>query len=161
VIRNFFKIAFRNLLKYKTYSIVNILGLAVGLASCIIILLFVSYELSYDRHLPDHENIYRVTTRGIVGENNFHMALTPPPMAHTLVKDFPEVKNAARLMRTENMLIRANDNTNIFIESNFYWADSTFFDVFKYKMIYGDVRTALNEPHSVVLTARLAEKVFR
>ncbi len=160
MLNNFFKIAFRNLLKYKTYSIVNILGLAIGLASCIVILLYVNYELSYDRHLPDAENIYRVTTKGIVGENNFHMTLTPPPMAHTLVREFPEVKNAARIMRTENMLIRANNNTNIFIESNFFWADSTFFDVFQYNMIHGDVNNVLSNPHSVVLTARLAEKYF-
>lgn len=158
MLQNMIKITFRNLLKYKIYSTINIAGFAIGLASCMLILLYVNYELSYDSFYEDVENIYRVGTNGTIGENAINQAVTPPPMAHAMVDEYPEVINAVRIMPTENMLIRPADN--IFIENNFLWADSTFFEVFTYKLILGDRETVLSENHSVVLTEKTALKYF-
>ncbi|MFC2134490.1 ABC transporter permease [Bacteroidota bacterium] len=158
MLRNFFKIAYRNLVKHKIYTFINIAGFAIGLASCIIILLFVKYELSYDTFHKNADDIYRVAVRGVVGGNEFNQAITSPPMAAALVEDYPEVIKATRIMPTPNMLIRNKEI--IFIESNFFWADSLFFEVFSFPLILGDPTTVLDEDHTVVLTKSLAMKYF-
>lgn len=155
---NYFKIALRNFLKYKTNTFINIAGFAIGLASCILILLYVRYELSYDRFHEKADDIYRISVRGTVGGNEFNQAVTAPPMGHALVNDYPEVINAVRLQRSENMLIRNKEI--IFIENRFLWADSTFFEVFSYNLIFGDPETVLDAPHTIVLTEKLAKKYF-
>jgi len=158
MLKNFFKTAFRNLFKYRTYTIINIVGFAIGLASCITILLYVQYELSFDDFHKNADRIYRVSVKGLVGNNGFNMAVTAPPMAKALVDDYPEVINATRMQRADNMLIRTKDK--IFIENNFLWADSTFFEVFTYPLIFGEKNQVLTEPHTVVLTEKLAMKYF-
>lgn len=155
---NFFKIAFRNFIKHKTNTFINIAGFAIGLASCILILLYVSYELSYDRFHEKADDIYRISVRGTVGGNEFNQAVTSPPMGHALVNDYPEVLNSVRLQASDNMLIRNKEI--IFIENNFIWADSTFFEIFSYNMLYGNPETALDAPHTIVLTEKLAQKYF-
>lgn len=158
MLNNFFKIAFRNFSRFKIYTFVNITGFAVGLASCIIILLYVANELSYDRFHSNADRIYRVTINGLVGGNEFHHAVSAPPMAKALVDDLPEVINAVRLQPSENMLIRTGEE--IFIENRFLWADSTFFEVFSFPLIIGNPETVLDEHHTVVLTRKLAMKYF-
>ncbi|KAB2847129.1 MAG: FtsX-like permease family protein [Melioribacteraceae bacterium] len=158
MIKNFFKIALRNLLKYKTYTFINIAGLAVGLASCLIILLYVVNELSYDRFHENADDIYRVTIKGLIGNNEFHHAVSSPPMAKALVDDLPEVIEATRLQPSENMLIRTKDE--IFIENRFLWADTSFFKVFSFPLILGEPQKVLAEHHTVVLTEKLAMKYF-
>jgi len=158
MLKNYFKIAFRNLIRFKAYSLINIFGLAIGIASCIIILLFVSDELSYDKHNEKAEQIYRVHTRGKLLGNELNMAVSPTPLGETMVNDFPEVINSARLSYNANMLIRYNDN--VFNETRFFWADSTIFEVFTMQFIQGDPKTALDEPHTLVITESLAKKYF-
>ncbi|MBU1100227.1 MAG: ABC transporter permease [Bacteroidetes bacterium] len=158
MLNNTIKITLRNLLKYKIYSVINIAGFAIGLASCMLILLYVNYELSYDSFYEEGDNIYRVSVKGAIGENAINQAVTPPPMAHAMVDEYPEVINAVRVMPTKDMLIRPADN--IFIENNFLWADSTFFEVFTYKLLLGDRATVLSEHHTVVLTEKTALKYF-
>lgn len=158
MLRNFFKIAFRNFFKYKTNTFINIAGFSIGLASCILILLFVSYELSYDRFHEHADDIYRISVRGTVGGNEFNQAVTSPPMGHALMDDYPEVINFVRLQPSDNMLIRNKEI--IFIENNFLWADSSFFEVFSYNLLYGDASEVLDDPHTIVLTEKLALKYF-
>ncbi|MGB8317539.1 MAG: ABC transporter permease, partial [Ignavibacteriaceae bacterium] len=156
--RNYLKIAFRNLLKYKAYSFINILGLAVGITACIMILLYVNDELSYDKYNIKADRIYRFYGRAHMQGREFKMAVTPAPAGATLVHDYPEVVQYARLLPSSNMLIRYKDN--VFNENRFFWADSTLFDVFTIPFIEGNPKTALNQPHTVVLTESLAKKYF-
>ncbi len=161
MLSNFFKIAFRNILRNKIYSFINIAGFAIGLASCLIILIYVTYELSYDKFHDNADNIYRITVHGKLGDNEFNLASTPPPMAEVILDTYPEVINTVRIQPSENMLIRTgNESNENFIENDFIWADSSFFDFFTYKLILGENNTALAEPHTVVLTESTALKYF-
>ena len=156
--RNYLKIAFRNLLKYRAYSFINILGLAVGITACMMILLYVNDELSYDTYNVKAERIYRFYGRAHMQGREFKMAVTPAPAGATLVHDYPEVVQYTRLLPASNMLIRYKDN--VFNETRFFWADSTVFDVFTIPFTEGNPKTALNQPHTVVLTESLAKKYF-
>jgi putative ABC transport system permease protein len=158
MLKNYLKIAFRNLLKFKTYSLINITGLAVGVAACILILLYVKDELSFDKYNLKADRIYRVYTAGKLTGRDLDMIVTPAPLGQTFVHDFPEVVQYTRLMPNSNMLIRYKDN--VFNEKRFFWADSTIFDVFTIPFIEGNPKTALNQPHTVVLTESLAKKYF-
>ena len=158
MIKNYLKIAVRNLLKFKAYSFINISGLAIGIAACMMILLYIRDELSYDRFNKKADQIYRVHTYAKIAGNVSDLAVSPPPLGATLVHDYPEVIQYTRLMPNRTMLIKYKDN--VFNEENFYWADSTVFDVFTIPFIEGDPNTALTQPHTVVLTEKLAKKYF-
>ena len=156
--KNYFKIAFRNLIRFKAYSLINIFGLAIGIAACILILLFVRDELSYDKFNKNADRIYRVHSKGKLLGSDLNMAVSPAPLGETMVSDFPEVIKSTRLVYNANMLIRYKDN--VFNEMKFFWADSTIFDVFTMPFIQGNPKTALNEPHAIVLTETTAKKYF-
>ncbi|MEJ2636780.1 MAG: ABC transporter permease [Calditrichia bacterium] len=156
--QNFLKITFRNLLRQKGYTFINIAGLAIGLACCFLILLFVLDELSYDRHYNNHDRIYRVAVRGVVGNQELNIPQTSSLMARTLAEEYPEVEHATRLQHTPNMLVRYGDR--VFNETHFMWVDSNFFDVFSIPLLYGDPRTALKDDHTVVMTEETASKYF-
>ncbi len=158
MVRNYLKIAFRNLFKYKAYSLINILGLAVGITACIMILLYVNDELSYDNYNLKAERIYRLYGKVHMQGREFNMAVSPAPAGATLVHDYPEVVQYTRLLPSSNMLIRYKNN--VFIENRFFWADSTLFDVFTIPFIEGNPKTALDQPHTIVLTESLAKKYF-
>ncbi len=158
MIKNYLKIALRNLLKFKAYSFINVLGLAIGIAACMMILLYINDELSYDKFNTKADQIYRVHTDGKLAGHEINIAFSPQPLGETLVQDYPEVIQYTRLMPNRTMLIRYKDN--VFNESNFFWADSTIFDVFTIPFIEGDPKTALTQPHTVVLTEKLAKKYF-
>ena len=156
--RNYLKVAFRNIFKYKVYSFINIIGLSVGIAACILILLFVNDELSFDKNNVNYDKIYRVHTNASLSGREINIALSPQPLGKALMKDFPEVTAFTRLMPSRNMLIRYKHN--VFIETNFFWADSGTFKVFTIPFIKGNPDKALSEPHTVVLTESLAKKYF-
>ncbi len=156
--KNYLKIAFRNLLKQKTYSVINIVGLTIGMTCCLLIVLFVLDELSYDTHYEKAEQIYRVAVKSRFGNQDLDEAVTSELMAGTLVREYPEVLQATRIVPTPNMLVRYQDKT--FNETQFLWVDSTFFDVFPVRMLYGDMKTALKDHHTVVMTRATAEKYF-
>jgi putative ABC transport system permease protein len=159
MIRNFLKIAWRNLVKNRTYSIINITGLAVGLASFILIALYVVDELSYDRYNEKAERIYRVNSDIRFGGTELHLAVSSDPMGPTLKKDYPQVEEYTRIYASSgDKQVKKGDQ---FInEANVMHADSTFFSVFTIPALYGDTRTALNEPNTVVITATTAKKYF-
>ncbi|OGU33954.1 MAG: hypothetical protein A2068_14575 [Ignavibacteria bacterium GWB2_35_6b] len=158
MLKNYFKIAVRNLLKYKAYSFINIAGLAIGIACCILILLFVNDELNYDKFHKNYGNIYRVTLDSKIGNNEFIGAVTPTPMAEALVRDFPQVKAAAKFINFGFPVLRYGDK--VYSEEKMFWADSTIFDVFTVEFIKGEAKNALNQPNTMVMTEKMAKKYF-
>ncbi len=158
MLKNYLQVALRNLRNHKAYSLINIIGLAIGIACCILILLFVLEELSYDKFNREYGRMYRVQASVKLEGRDLDMAFAPAPAGVTLVNEFPEVIQYTRIMHTPNMLIRYKNN--MFNETRFYWADSTLFAVFTMHFIKGNPKTALVEPHSVVLTESLAGKYF-
>ncbi|UCC40319.1 MAG: ABC transporter permease, partial [Candidatus Aminicenantes bacterium] len=162
MIRNYLTVALRNIRKHKGYSLINIVGLAVGIASCLLILFFVQSELSCDRFHEKAERVYRVGFKFHVGTNQFDAALGPCPLADALVRDFPEVESAARIFarqsRGGDVFVRFGDRR--YKEKHFLWADQALFDILSFRFIKGNPEEALAQPYSVVLTKETAEKYF-
>jgi putative ABC transport system permease protein len=156
--RNYLKTAFRNLVKSKFYTSLNIVGLAVGIATCLLILLYVLDELNFDRYNSNADRIYRVNNEIKFGDNHFDLAVVPALMGTTMVKEMPEVEQYTRLQWHGGLLIKkGNENLK---EGRVAWGDSTLFDVFTLPLIAGDPKTALREPRSLVLTEKIAKKYF-
>jgi len=156
--KNYIKIALRNFLKHKGFSFINIFGLAIGVACCVLIVLYVLDEVSYDRYHEKADQIYRVGIRGFVNNNLFHGVVTPAPMAQTLVDEFPEVTAATRLQNPGFPVFRYEDK--VFSEEKVFWVDQAFFDVFRVPFIKGNPKTALAQPNTIVLTRSMALKYF-
>ncbi|MEO6328453.1 MAG: ABC transporter permease [Ginsengibacter sp.] len=162
MIKNYFKIAWRNLLRNKAFSFINIFGLAVGLASCLLIMLYIFDESSYDKHQKNGDRIFRIAAINNKGET---WAATSGPLAFTLKNNLPEVDEATRLMTFPDiarMLLKyeSGSEKKQFFESNGYYVDSTFFQLFTYNFIYGNAATALNEPNSLVISEEISHKFF-
>lgn len=158
MLRNYFKTAFRNLLKNKGYSAINIFGLACGLAICLLIILYVANELNYDTYNKKYERIYRVDSDIKFGGHHFVLAATPDPLGAALKENFPQVEQYVRFRSHGGILVKkGNENIQ---EDRVILADSTLFDVFTLPMIEGDPHTALVQPNSVVITRSTAEKYF-
>lgn len=159
MLKNFLKIAFRNLLRHKTFSAINILGLTGGLACCLLIFVFVMDELSYDNFHAKKDRIYRVHYK----IQNFDIARIPPVMTEHIASYFPEVKKAGR-MWTRNVSIQVpNENgsdPSKFEESNIYFADSSVVDIFSFSEVEGSIKNALKQPYTVVLNQDIAQKYF-
>ncbi|MCK4663469.1 MAG: ABC transporter permease [Bacteroidales bacterium] len=159
MLKNYFKIAIRNLLRQKAYSIINILGLSIGIACCILIFLYINNELSYDKFHDNVENIYRVSTEGNISKDYINVAKTSPALSAAIVKDFPEVTNAVRIHEMNQATLFSYKDKNYYEEQIFY-ADSSFFDIFSFKLIKGNPKKVLTEPFSIVLTEKTASKFF-
>ena len=159
MIKNYFKIAFRSLWKNKGYSAINILGLAVGLATCLIIILFVFDELSYDRFYKNADNIYRINSDIKFGGANLHFVQTSDMMGQLLKKDYPQVEEYARLYNNngDKLIKKGNEFID---ELRVAHVDSTFFRVFDLPAVEGDPKTGLDEPNTVVITESVAKKYF-
>jgi putative ABC transport system permease protein len=158
MLKNFFTDGLRKFRTQPGYILLNVGGLAVGLASFLFITLYVINELSYDRFHKNYENIYRVKVIGRMAGGEINQAITAAPMAQAMLKDYPEVLQAARVRRMGDWLIRFGDRK--FNEEGVLFADSTFFNVFDFKLIKGDPQTALVRPKSMVLTEEFAKKYF-
>src|SRR6478735_3766210 len=159
MIKNFLKIAWRNLAKNKAYSIINITGLAIGLSCFLLIALYVMDELSYDRFYPNADRICRIHSDIRFGGADLHMPVTSDMMGELLKKDYPQVENYTRIYTfTGDKLIKKG---NAYIdEGKIAHVDSTFFDVFRLPAIEGDLKRALIEPNTVVVTESTAKKYF-
>jgi predicted permease len=158
MLRSYLKIALRNLRKRKVYSFINITGLGMGVAVCMLIFLFVEYELGFDSHFSHRDRLYRVVTHTQrAGETEYERG-TPFPTGEALREDFAELKTAARLYRESDVLIGAGAER--FREDRILFAEPQFFDMFDTEWIAGDASNALNDPDGVVLTERLADKYF-
>ncbi len=158
MLQNLVKIAFRNLLKDKAYSAINILGLTIGITCSLFLLMYIMDELSYDRYHKKAKNIYRIVSNIKEPDNAFTWAVVQRPMAVELRDNYPEVLNAVRFDGTQKRLYKNGDLQ--FYEDRFMLTDSTVFDMFSYEFIAGDPSTALDNAFSLVLTERTARKYF-
>ncbi len=156
--RNYLKIAWRNLVRNRAYSAINIIGLALGLATCLLIMLFVLDELSYDRFNEKADRIVRVVFRGFIQGGKMNEAHVMPPVAQTLKADYPEVLESTRLRQGGAPLITVGDKT--FKDDAIVYVDSNFFQVFTLPLLQGDAKTALIRPNTAVITQAMARKYF-
>ena len=158
MLRNYIKITFRNARQQKLYSLINILGLAVGLMAALLILAYLQEELSYDRFHQKANRIYRVNLDYNYNGESGIGSTTPPPVAGRLVTDYPEVEAATRVYREGNTMIRYQDRA--FDEDGVLSVDSTFLSIFDFPLLEGDAATALVAPNSIVITPAIARKYF-
>ena len=160
--RNYFKIAFRNIIRYKSYSFLNILGLTIGLACFILISLYIVDELSYDRYHTDAKKIYRVVNvyddgKG-VGEQS---SSCPFPVSAALLEDYPEyIDQSIRLFNFQHPTVLLEIGEWKYNEPHFFFADSNIIDVFNIEFIHGNPNTALTDSRSVIITEHIAKKYF-
>jgi len=156
--RNYLKTAFRNLIKSKFYSLLNVIGLAVGLATCLLIFLYVLDELSYDKFNTRADRIYRVNNEIQFGNNHMDLAVAPALQGTTMVRDMPQVEQYTRVCWYGGFLVKkGSENLG---EGRVGFADSTLFDVFSFPLVAGNAKTALKEYHSLVITENIARKYF-
>ena len=166
MIKNYFKIAWRNLMKNKTFSFINVFGLAIGLTSCMLITLYLYSELTYDSYHKNIGQIYQLGTTFVKEGKEDRTANTPAPMARTMQQEFPEIQKTTRLMKSfadDKTLLQYSSPSGVrksFYETKGYLADSTFFQVFTYRFIEGDPATALSNPNSLVISKEIAGKLF-
>lgn len=160
MISNYFKIAFRGLLRNKTFSVINILGLAVGIASCILILLYVQYEFSFDKFNKNYSQIYRVTQNLKWSGKKMEIAITPAKLGPALKENFPEVTGYERIydLNFQREVVRYKNEA--YYTREFIFADGGFFNFFGYHLIEGSASQALLDPFSVVITQSMARKYF-
>lgn len=156
--KNYLKTVFRNFKRQKVYFFINVFGLTVGITCAVLILLWVQNELSYDRFFQKSGRIYRICSRGRIGDTEIKQTMTPAHLPATLKNDFPEVEQTVRLTPKFNINCQYEDK--VFNEQNMVAADSAFFDVFSFAFIKGNAKTALKEPGTVVLTESTAKKYF-
>ncbi|MFC1725612.1 ABC transporter permease [candidate division KSB1 bacterium] len=156
--KNYLKTAFRNMKRQKVFSLINISGLAIGMACSILILFWVQDELSYDKFHINIDRIYRIVDGIPVGKKVDMSALTAPPVAPALTQDYPEILEYTRFSDGINTLVKYGDKA--FYETLYTNADPGIFKIFSFFMLKGDPETALSDPYSVVLTEKTAEKYF-
>jgi len=155
---NYIKVAVRNILKYKTYSFINVFGLAVGMASSMLIMLYIFDELSYDRFQKEADRVFRVGSRGQFEGSEFKSAVSSAPIAGALLREVPEVESATRFGWWRAMPMRYNDK--FFIETRVLVADANFFQFFSFPLLSGNPETALKGTNKVVLTETSAKRFF-
>ncbi len=158
MLKNLIKTAFRHIYKHFGYSILNILGLTLGITSALFLIIYVSDEVSYDRYHEKADRIYRVSTKITEPDDQFTWIVAQIPFGPQVVHDYPEVEAYVRFINMPRALYKYEDKE--FYEENFNFVDSTLFDIFTYKVIKGEVRSALLEPNKIVLTERIANKYF-
>jgi len=158
MIKNYLRTALRSFGKNKVFTIINIVGLAIGLACSLLIFLHVYTELSYDNHFTDAEDIYRLAVKASMSDNSFEAAVTGGPLAQILETELPEVTNYTRLREGRMTLLTTEHRS--FYEEKIMFADSNFFELFSFDVIAGEPDKALIHPYSIVLTQKMAEKFF-
>jgi putative ABC transport system permease protein len=163
MLKSYFKTAIRFLLKNKTFSFINIFGLATGTLCCLYILLYVQAQYSYDKQHKSVDNLYRVTTNLQLTGDAHHNSTCSPPIVPAMKRDFPEVEQYARVVTAApfgaiKTLLTYKDKN--FYEKDLLYVDSTFFDMFNYHFTSGSPVKCLNEPYSVVLLKPVADKLF-
>lgn len=151
MIKNYFKVAIRTLIKQRSFASINIAGLAIGLASCLMIMMYVLHERSYDNFYPEVEQVYRVA-------NGSSGRYTPELLAETMMKDYPQVEHATKISGLYESLFETEERN--FVQDGVAWADDQVFNVFSMEFIAGNPENALKEPNSAILTESLAKKFF-
>src|SRR5688572_24130799 len=162
MIRNYLKIALRNLAKYKFISFINLFGLTIGIACCFLILTYILHELSYDKYQPEADRVYRVTrsfNNPETGALSLNLSTVAPPFGPLLQNDFKEIQNMTRVLSNGTTPMRYEEK--MFNEQDVYFADDKFFDFFHVNVIKGNPQKALTNPYSVMMTEEIAKKYFR
>ena len=157
--KNYLKSALRNLYKHKCYSLINIIGLAIGMACCLLILLYVRHELSYDAYHENSDQIHRVAMEARWGGRDFDIAVSAAPMAKTMVDEYPEILDAVRFRNRGAYIVQYGDTS--FREQRVAFADPSVFRVFSIPLLRGDPETVLSSPNTLVISRKTAEKYFR
>jgi len=158
MLKNLIKTAFRHILKHFGYSILNILGLTLGISSALFLIIYVSDEVSYDRYHEKADRIYRVSSKITEPDDQFTWIFAQIPFGPQVVHDYPEVQSFVRFIPMGRSLYKYEDKE--FNEENFFYVDSTLFDIFTYHVIKGEVKTALRDPKKIILTEKIAVKYF-
>ncbi|MDZ7289255.1 MAG: ABC transporter permease [candidate division KSB1 bacterium] len=159
MLKNYLKIALRSFLRHKIYSAINLAGLGLGVAVCILILLFVRHEWSHDRYHRNAARIYLVTSAQSTSPSRFAQTVaTPALLAPKLMANFPEIIQTVRFLHQRDAVLRYDDR--LFKEERFYFGDASVFEVFSFPLLAGDPKTALREPNTLVLTEKAAKKYF-
>jgi putative ABC transport system permease protein len=156
--KNYLKIAFVNLKKYKVFSFINIFGFAIGMACCVLITAYVFHELSYDKFHEKADRIYRLRSELKIAGDDLDIPKSSPPMADYLVQNYPEVIEAVRFRRIGRVPVRYRNVQ--YYEDHLFFADNSVFDIFTFPMVEGDPQTALHAAHSIVITEDMAKKYF-
>ncbi|MGD2087075.1 MAG: ABC transporter permease [Candidatus Aminicenantes bacterium] len=158
MLKNYFKSALRNMARRKGYSLINITGLAIGMACCLLILMFVNDELNCDNYNENADRIYRINGSYRYGGRDFQFGTVSAPMAAALIDEFPEVEDAVRFRNKGSYIIKFEDKS--FTERRVIFSDTTIFNVFTIPLRQGDPKTALREPYTIVLSKKTAGKYF-
>jgi putative ABC transport system permease protein len=158
MIKNFFRIAVRNISRHKGFTFINVTGLAVGLAASLLILLWVQDEYSFEKFNLNAENIYRVEEDQFYSGERYYVTVTPHPSGPVWKENIPEIKEQTRISGLPRLLFRKDDK--VFFESSVIAADSGLLKMFTLPLKSGDPATALNSPHSIILTEKMAVKYF-
>jgi len=158
MLKNLLKIAIRHIRKHPVYSILNIIGLTLGISSALFLIIYVSDEISYDRYHENADRIYRVSSKITETDDEFTWNVAQIPMGPQVVQDYPEVQSYVRFINMPRSLYKYEDKE--YIEEDFYYADSTLFDIFTYKVLKGEVRQAVKDPGKIALTETAAARYF-
>ena len=158
MLKNYFKVALRTILKHKFYSVLNISGLAFGLTACFLIGLYIFDELSFDKFHKDSENIYCIALHGKIAGQEIYTSSSCPPIAQEMVNEIPGVEQAIRINPWRNVVMKYEDKA--FTETKALLVDSNFFAFFSFKLLEGDAKTALKEPNTMVITKASAVRYF-
>ncbi len=167
MVRNYFKIAWRNLLKNRGFSFINIIGLSIGIAACILISIYILHESSYDKHVANSENTYRITGHYINKGEAMPTIHFSANTALTILTDFEEVEKTGRLMANElfwgagSNEIRFDGEDTQYYEEGFTYADQSIIDIMDVQMLYGEAKTALSDPNTMVISETMAHKYFK
>lgn len=156
--KNYLKSAYRNFIRNKFYTLINILGLSIGMATFVFILFYIRDEMGYDKHHVKYDRIHRIDSEFNINNKIDRFAIVPTPMGHAFKIEFPEVESFVRLFGAGNALIKYG--TKEYYEEDFYFCDSTIFDIFTHEFILGSAENALTEPKTIVLTEKIAKKYF-
>lgn len=162
MLHHYLKIAFRSLSRNKVFSIINILGLAVGMGVCLLIYQYIHFELSFDDFHENGEHVFRLTREDLRGREIIDRGISVQEKLGVLGRaQIPEIRKIVRIHDSfEDLVFTTKDNKKVFQEANYWYADSTFFDVFSFPLKYGNPKTALSEPHLIVITEEVAERYF-
>ena len=158
MLKNYLKIAFRNVKRHKAYAFINIAGLTVGMACCILIISFIGTELSYDRFHKNTEQIFRLGLDASLGGNQILMPISTAPAGPAMVQDYPEILDAVRFRPRGNVSVKHRDLE--FFEENSVFVDNSIFNIFTFPMIHGDPSSALKTAYTMVMTEDTAKKYF-
>ncbi|MEM6816917.1 MAG: ABC transporter permease, partial [Bacteroidota bacterium] len=158
--KNYFNVAFRNLVKHKFYSFINVSGLSIGITCFLLISLYVLNELKYDTFHRDADTIYRMDFAGNINGSEFIIAQSSAPAATTLKEEYPEVLDATRFRNTGNWIIRRKEEDNAYNEDDVIFADKNFFEFWDFELVSGDPKSCLERPNTLAISQTLATKIF-